>query len=800
MTEDVFVDISNKFFSGGWRIAPFIRTSDGYIGVKGWPKRAAKNHDELQKLIEERMGGRPNRQMVFGVVPPRGRYIVDIDVKKNTSALQLWREKVVQLSGDINLAQPNLIVKTKSGGYHLYYSDGSDRQIHSPTAVFGRDSGVDIRGFTGMVIMPSSIGTELDWVPGEYVLVRGDPSQPNTVLQLSKILGDRPDTSVDDFVASVLHQLNEALRNDMVPELQRYKLIPDSLIIPESNRDNTLYRAARLCRLAGLTMDAAKLFMQYVASRCEISSGEPIEHWTKLADDKVVRIYADTAELKLASINQFFDEMNNAGAVLLRGVAKSYYYFRHGSQLLRIPPRTKYATDNLLNVFAGKTISADDGDIPIRKVIGAYEPKDVAYSAAMYPKPDLPFFEYESRVYVNTYYNPFTAFEPNPEFLHRAQPHVKSFEDYILHITGGVAEDAEYLKQKLAWIVQKPYRRLPTATIIYSHTRGSGKDIFMSIIREVIGRSYYAPISIQTLESQFNHFHDKILCVASEVQQQANARGTIAASNFMGKIKDLITTKTVAVNEKFQQPFNAPIFTNFVLLSNFELSSLIEPSDRRFDVFHATEQKLDQAKFGFLADVTNDGIWLDRSVDERELRRHVIYAIREYLINVEIHQQFDRDEARLNQVKQDLIEHQAPPAMQWLYSNLPPFFTEEVVMMACQFCPIKIHPEYALKQLKEYFAADLRPIYRTAGYVHRLNNAPEIERREDLQYQALVVLNFDGTNKLRRPVYRFNTITPNEAPGDDIVRAMMKRWYGEACTKFYGPLMKLPGNQANLIK
>jgi hypothetical protein len=321
----------------------------------------------------------------------------------------------------------------------------------------------------------------------------------------------------------------------------------------------------------------------------------------------------------------------------------------------------------------------------------------------------------------------------------------------------------------------------------------------MSLFREVIGRQYYAPISIQSLESQFISFHDKLLCVASEVQQQANARGTIAASNFMGRIKDLVTTKTVAVNEKFQQPYNAPIFTNFVLLSNFELSSLIEPSDRRFDVFHATESKLDQGKFGVLADVTNDGVWLDRSVADRELRRHIIYGIREYLLNIEIKQQFDREEARLNQVKQELIEHQAPPGLQWLYHNLPAYFTDEVVIMACHFCPVKIHAEYALKQLKEYFAADMRPVYRSAGYVHRLTHSPEIERRDDLQ-QSMIVLNFGGKNKLRRPVYRFHSVTPNEAPGDDMIRQMMKRWYDDMCSKFYGPLQKLPGDPSTLIK
>jgi hypothetical protein len=116
----------------------------------------------------------------------------------------------------------------------------------------------------------------------------------------------------------------------------------------------------------------------------------------------------------------------------------------------------------------------------------------------------------------------------------------------------------------------------------------------MALIREIIGRQYYAPITLSSIESDFISFHDKIVCTASEVQLQANSRGTIAAASFMGRIKDIITAKTIQVNEKFQQPYTAPIFTNFFLLSNFELSSILEPGDRRFDIFHATEEKFDQ--------------------------------------------------------------------------------------------------------------------------------------------------------------------------------------------------------------
>src|ERR1044072_2533309 len=159
MAEDIQTGLVNEFFSGGWRIAPFIKTPDGYIGVKAWPKRAASNINELQVLLDEQKA-KSSKVPILGIVPSRGNKVEDIDINKNTSALQLWRDKVVETYGDVKYAIPDLVVKTKSGGYHLYYSDGSDRQLHSPTSVFGKDSGIDIRGYTGMVVAPTSIGTE----------------------------------------------------------------------------------------------------------------------------------------------------------------------------------------------------------------------------------------------------------------------------------------------------------------------------------------------------------------------------------------------------------------------------------------------------------------------------------------------------------------------------------------------------------------------------------------------------------------------------------------------------------------
>lgn len=788
--DDTQTRVVAEYFSGGWRIAPFRRTPDGYIGVKAWPKRAAHNAAELQVLIEE-LNQKFKQEPILGIVPPTGRYVVDIDTKKNLSALTLWKEHVIEVFGQY--VEPSMMVKTKSGGYHLYYSDGSDRQLHSPTSIFSKDSGIDIRGYTGMVIAPTSIGTEMDWQPGEYTIIRGRPTDAPTVLPLTKVIGDYFDEA-DVFLKTLLSQVNEALRNPNVPETKRHLLLPDALIIPSSSRDNTLYRCAKLCRLAGLSQESAIRFMQVLGMRCEASAEEPAEHWMKLATDKAVRVYASDVEARFVSISQLFDELDNSGTVMLSGVAKSYYFFRLGSPTLRIAPRSKFSTDNIGNVLQGHTIKTDDGEVAIKKVIGAYRPKETAYAEAMYPRTDMPFFDFEGRRYANTYHDPFEGFEPDDRMLSQASNYVDMFHQLTRHITGYEDGDERRLLDKLAWIVQKPYRKMPTGTIIFSRTRGSGKDVYMSLVREIIGRPYYMTITLQDIEDKHTVTHDKLICTASEVQLQTNARGNIAAASFMGIMKDKISQTRTGVNEKFIQAYTAPSFVNYFVLSNFELSSLIEAYDRRWDVFHADESKLDQSRFSDLADVQSDGIWVERDATANLMRKHIVYALRTAFLHRQVDPNFDRHEAAENAVKTQLMERKNPPAIQWMLDNLPTYFTEETVMMACYYCPYHIRPEYAIKSLSEHLGPAFAQLHRPGvSYAMKISSAPIYEMVTDGMNRT-PRLRFEGTS-LKRSVYYIATKPREASLTEGQIKIQIRNWYLEKVNEFYarsGDSSKLP--------
>jgi len=326
---------------------------------------------------------------------------------------------------------------------------------------------------------------------------------------------------------------------------------------------------------------------------------------------------------------------------------------------------------------------------------------------------------------------------------------------------------------------------MPTGTIIFSHTRGSGKDVFMSIVREIVGRPYYMPITLQSIEDPHTVMHDKLVCTASEVQLQTNARGNVAAASFMGILKDKISQQRTYVNEKFIQPYSAPWFVNFFVLSNFELSSLIETDDRRWDVFHATEEKLDQSLFGELADLGNDGVWVERDASANLFRKHIIWALRRHLQERAVDPYFDRQEALQNLVKSKMMENRNPPAIEWMIENLPTYFTEEVLMIACHFCPYHIRPEYALRAVKDHLGPGVMTLARPGqSYGYKMRNAPLYEVVSDGS-SKVPRLRFEGA-ALNRIVYALKGRPQATEFTEGKLKGMMQRWYLQKVSEFHG--------------
>lgn len=162
----------------------------------------------------------------------------------------------------------------------------------------------------------------------------------------------------------------------------------------------------------------------------------------------------------------------------------------------------------------------------------------------------------------------------------------------------------------------------------------------------------------------------------------------------------------------------------------------------------------------------------------------------------EVDAYFDREEAKLNEVKKELIESQSPPALEWLYHNLPSWFTEDVVMMACQFCPLRVSPEYAMKKLKEQYGAEMKTMYRQGRVIYRLNGSPRYEIRESGtgRIPTLVCDVPTSDTKARKAVYTFQKLQ-DVNPTDSAVRNHIQKWFNGMTARYYGNVTVLPNQK-----
>ena len=785
--------IIDAYFKAGWRIAPFKKKEGGgYHGVKQWPTRAATSHQELEDLCREM---RP--PFIFGVVPPEGRYILDLDTKGGKDGYTNWLEHIKRLFPLGDAPEPAIIVRSKSGGYHFYYQHTKKVKLPSPTAVLGKNSGVDIRGYTGMVVMPMRMGD--DWQPGEYVMIHGKPDSPLTTLPFNQVVPREAVTRNGDADLQIIY---EALQNKKFPPARRWEALPE-LVIGESGRDNTLFLAAKMCRRCELSHDDAKLFMDALAHRCELNEGETIDHWKAVAEEKLRRAYE--GEHRIQSVNDFYNELKYAGVVRCAMEGGSIYYVRHGSKMLSLPPYRAYTVQAITDLLRGQVVSVSEQGKAIfaHKVFAEWRPEIIVDSYGMMPKEDEAFFYNAEREYcVNTYRPAFQGFEPDDSLQRRVREEVVPiFRELVYHVAGG-EKSGDYLLQKFGWIVQRPYIKPVTANIIFSHTRGAGKDSLMDLIGQLFDPKYYIKLEEADFERNFNVYQEKLIAVFSEVQMSGNNSNYSRRDlqKLAGRIKQLITNRTILVEEKFKPSRMVESFTNFFMLSNYKLEAIMETGERRFDVFQCIEEKIDQSKFGLLLDVANRQNRRDVQFSDHNNIRwwdNILYGLREYLLSIECGD-LRKSEAQMTELKAEMMAAYAGEAVTWLRENMPPYFTKDMVMWAATFCPHKIDHTYAFQRLQETFGLVMKPVKKEGMGHFRLKGSPTLQAKDDGAGRKHLTLEFGKTNdsnsRCQLYTFREDEISKSASESSEaFLKRQMKAWIDQMHGRYFGSAVTLPG-------
>jgi len=165
------------------------------------------------------------------------------------------------------------------------------------------------------------------------------------------------------------------------------------------------------------------------------------------------------------------------------------------------------------------------------------------------------------------------------------------------------AAPLEWLTKWLAYPLQHPGAKLDTAVLMHSVMEGSGKSLLFADAFGALYGPYAATVGQTQLESNFNAWQSRKLWAVFEEVVSRDQR-----YNQVGKIKHLITGKTVRMESKFINGWEEANHMNAVFLSNEILPWPISDSDRRFLVMWPLETLPEERQRAIGAELANGGV------------------------------------------------------------------------------------------------------------------------------------------------------------------------------------------------
>lgn len=173
----------------------------------------------------------------------------------------------------------------------------------------------------------------------------------------------------------------------------------------------------------------------------------------------------------------------------------------------------------------------------------------------------------------------------------------------ISFLCNGQKDAIEWLTRWLAYPLQNVGAKLDTAVLMHSTMEGSGKSLLFGDIMRPIYGEYGATVGQVQLESSWSQWQSNKLYGLFEEVVSRDQR-----YNQTGKIKHMITGKTVRIESKFMNGWEEANYMNAVFLSNEILPWPIGENDRRMLVLWP-EQTLPvkaQKRIGW--EIANGGI------------------------------------------------------------------------------------------------------------------------------------------------------------------------------------------------
>ena len=243
-------------------------------------------------------------------------------------------------------------------------------------------------------------------------------------------------------------------------------------------------------------------------------------------------------------------------------------------------------------------------------------------------------------------YNTFDGFQ----YMGNSCPHpeaVKIFLDHLDLLVNHDEKSFNYLCGYIAHLFQKS-DELPEVALLFKSQQGVGKDLMIDILQKILGNDMvYRTAKLDEIFDKFNgSLKNRLLLQLNEVQ---GCDGFAKKEN----LKDLITTKSININEKNLKPYTLSNYMRVIIFSNNLSPIEIPHDDRRYCVFKCGK-KQSRHYYNRLVSIIDDGDALE--------------SILNHFINYNL-KGFDIKDRPITKAYEDMQQSNVHPLYEYLYDT-----------------------------------------------------------------------------------------------------------------------------------
>jgi hypothetical protein len=536
--------------------------------IEDWPKKASSDPEQIHKWFDK---GDYNSGIVCGKVADK-MWLVGVDI--DNSPGKDGSNSILELA-DMGLElPPTWTQKTARDGFHrLYWSLVPIRQ---GVNVLGQ--GIDIRCEGGQLVGPGSIinGKRYEvinrmafaflppWVQEGY----------SKAAPQAKVIDLHPKITVANQVLAMqrsiehLQEQKPLSQGELNDGTLRAALKLKDIGLNQDQIPNTL--SAHLKRDGDIDMET---FKRITANAFKYGNNTPGVDAPEAVFDKIV----PPKEVKKDYIDEFNDKYFYCPKA---GVCEEMY--NEGRFYLE-----RYSVKVFHEKMLPESFWETKREIPIK----FYKSSEWMESKRRREYKKIRFIP-KSEVDKDTF-NLWRGFKVKPSEI-ASDKGVDGFNKFIQHCRENICSNDEgsfeWLMNFLAHMFQKPWEKPPIAVVL-SGEKGTGKNVFIDMLKHLIG-PYAATISDnKVFTSPFNAvLEDKILVALDEAFWSGDR-------SVEGKLKSVITDGERWIERKGNEKYMADVYDRIFILGNEDKLVNATRDERRFAVFNVADTKKQNTAF-----------------------------------------------------------------------------------------------------------------------------------------------------------------------------------------------------------